>query len=442
MSTNPAMPGGSPAARKSLVHWIPAALVVGAFTPYLGLGLNVRWEHLLAYGILASGVANGRLLASRSLPATRSLLVPWAVLACLVLVSAASAPVIGNTLQQATRLLGILDSFLLPISLLLTSACYAARDQVAWMMQVRRTSGTFLILVCLNSALILYFPLDQVPEFVRYFWANPATVGARGTVAEQAIGGARYSGIINQPLEGGLVYSLAIMCWAYMYVITPKESKRRWIDSFVTLGLVVVGGLSTGSKVFIFGSILVLLLTIVPSVGSRGSRRLRLARAAAVVPLGIYIVAASGTVTFNRFLGVLGAVGNDSAAVSGGRWNSLGDYVQQLLSNVSVLGLGWQGPQDDALLAYLQGGGVFGVIAFGFIIRALFGFTTRVPRRSGESAMLRGMTVLVVASSFSAISLQINRASSIYWIFLGLFVGYHRRRPRSYTAAPSMVYGS
>jgi hypothetical protein len=410
--------------------WVPALLIFGAFTPYLGLSLDIRWEHLLAYGSIILIAANGRLAASRTLSAAGPVLVPWLILAALVLVSTTLRLTSATSSFPAVQLLAILDSFLLPVALVLVAGAYASGNPGQWQRQVRRAVGLIVTLVSINALLIILFPVEQVDWFVRQFWANPTTTGPRVAVADRALRGGRYGGIFNQPFDGGLAYALSLMGWLYLFVLSSRSTVRRSLTGVTSLALIIAGGISTGSKVFIFGTVLVVAATVLPSRGAKRSRLERLTRVVAIGSLGLLAVSVTESAVFDRYLRVLGAVGSDVATVSGGRWNSFGEYLNRLLSNVSLYGTGWQGPQDDALLSYLRGGGIIGVLTFIGVFRALILLSTRLPKPANERALLIGMTVVMLAASFGAISLQANRASSIYWILVGLTIGHmakHRR---------------
>lgn len=408
---------------------VPSILVLGSFTPYLGLSLDVRWEHLIVYGALLHIAMNGRLAASRSLAAARPILLPWFMLATLVLTSTIRRSTGGANWFASGSVLAILDNFVLPAAVMVVAASYAAGNPTAWRRQVSRTAIAVVALACANAAMILAFDPDEVYAFVRQFWANPESVGPKGTVADRALTGGRYGGIVNQPLEGGLLYSLALMCWSYLFVLQTRRTTWHRLAAVLAGSLLLAGGLSTGSKVFIFGSLLVFWLTVVPRADAQHPRLRRLLRSLAVASVGAVALVVSDAATFNRFFRVLGAVGTDASIVSGGRWQSVGDYAGQFLELTTLFGQGWQGPQDDALLAYMQGGGIIGVTSFAGLVLSLLAVTSEryASRPTTEVILVRALTVLVVASSFGAISLQINRASSIYWIFIGLMVGYKGR---------------
>lgn len=431
MSSGPGANGRRrpPAAARG--EWVPHLLILGAFTPYFGLALDIRWEHLFAYSAAVLIVINGRAAATGSLRAARQVLTPWLILAALVTTSTAIRLTDVSGSFPTVRLLALVDSFLLPVALVLVSSVFAAVDPLRRQRQVRHAVGFTIVLISVNSLLIVLFSVEQVDSFVRQFWANPTTAAPGQTVAERALQGGRYGGIFNQPFDGGLAYALALMGWSYLFIIDPRPSPRRWFGGLTSLALILAGGVLTGSKVFAYGSVLVVAMTLLPNPGALRSRLDRAVRGAAVAALGVVAVTAMELAVFERYLRILGAFGSDSRTFSGGRWRSVSEYVGDVVESVSIAGRGWLGPQDDALIAYLQGGGVLGLLAFIAVFRAILTLSSRLPRRGPERALLIGMTAVMLGASLGAISLQVNRASSIYWIMVGLAVGHQAKRARS-----------
>jgi hypothetical protein len=403
---------------------MPAILIVGAFTPYLGVALNVRWEHLIGYGLLVGVTVSQRLARHRILGTTTPLTGPWLALGSLAVVSTGLSSTSAFGRFPVERILALADSFLLPVALVLVAGAYAASDSVVWKVQMQRIISLFVIFVCLNSLLIISFTAEQADSFVRQFWANPATVGIRGTVADRALRGGRYGGIFNQPFDGGVAYTLALMGWAYLFVLYRSRQVSSALLALVSFGLIVVGGVSTGSKAFVYGSVLVAGIAVLAKADPVRGRLGRAMKTTAVVGLGISAVVALELAAFDRFIGRLTAVGSNTSVVTGGRWGSVGEYTDKLLGDLSLFGIGIRGAQDDALRAYLQGGGLLGVLLIVLVYRALFLVARRLNHAPSERTVILGMTSVMLASSFGAVSLQTNRASSVYWIIVGIALGH------------------
>jgi hypothetical protein len=410
--------------RLSRQDLVPATLVFGAFTPYLGVPLNVRWEHLIGYGLLVGVTANQRLARHRILGTTTPLTGPWLALGSLAVVSTGLSSTSAGGRFPIERILALADSFLLPVALVLVAGAYAASDPVIWKVQMQRIISLFVILVCLNSLLIISFTADQADSLVRQFWANPATVGIRGTVADRALRGGRYGGIFNQPFDGGVAYTLALMGWTYLFVLHRSRRGLSALLALVSFGLIVVGGVSTGSKVFVYGSVLVVGIAVLARADPARGRFGRAMKTTAVVGLGISAVVALELAVFDRFIERLTAVGSNTSVATGGRWGSFGEYTGSLLDDLSIFGIGIRGAQDDALRAYLQGGGLLGVLLIVLVYRALFLVARRLNHAPSERTLVLGMTLVMLASSFGAVSLQTNRASSVYWIIAGIALGH------------------
>jgi hypothetical protein len=145
---------------------------------------------------------------------------------------------------------------------------------------------------------------------------------------------------------------------------------------------------------------------------------------------------------FGRFWTFIAALGSDTGAVTGGRFRSIGEWRDQLLGDLSLLG-SQNFFTDDAFRAYLTGGGIVGLFLVTLVYREFFRVAGRLPRRSPERWLAFGLTSVTLAASFGSVSLQTIRASSVFWILMALLLGHgenirqaHIRALRSDTSAP------
>src|SRR5690606_27003034 len=61
----------------------------------------------------------------------------------------------------------------------------------------------------------------------------------------------RYTGIFNQPMEAGVMYSIGLLTWLYLI----EKVKKIKIIHILPLFLLVISGLLSVSKIFIFGGL-------------------------------------------------------------------------------------------------------------------------------------------------------------------------------------------
>jgi hypothetical protein len=418
-------------------------LVLAAFTPYLGTVLSIRVEHLIVYGLLVGLMLDPDRLGP-ALKQTRSILLPWLLLAALV-VANTLLNVVSSTgglgFAAIEQLLRRTDSFLLQAVALVLGVAHLARRPENSRLQLRRAGLILLVLVSANSLLILLANPFEIDTVLRQFWTNPNVAAQLGTpiTAERELSSGRYGGIFNQPFDGGLMYAFALMIWWYVSAPVLDRGIQGLPLPMVSLGLIFVGGLSTGSKVFLAGLLIFAAQVLLIRTGHiRRSlpRRVRLVVVSALGAIGVVWIELAD---FSRLWDFVDAFGSDTTSVSGGRFSSLGEYGSQVLGDLSILGSrGFY--TDDALRAYLTGGGVVGVLLFVAVYAAFFRMAGSLPRGSGERWLAFGLTLVALGASFGSVSLQTIRASTILWVFMGLLLGHSGNIQRLRRATPPMVH--
>lgn len=191
----------------------------------------------------------------------------------------------------------------------------------------------------------------------------------------------------------------------------------------IGLSLLLAGGLSTGSKVFLGSLILFaghVVLTRSTGLGSSIPRVLRFSGIASAAAISIIPV---DLANLDRFWAFFGALGSDLGTVTGGRNQSLGEWWGRILGDVSVLG-SQRFFTDDAIRAYLTGGGVVGLILVVMVYRKFFRISESLPRHSSERHLAFGLTSVTLAASIGSVSLQTIRASSVFWVLMALLLGH------------------
>src|SRR5690606_6260889 len=98
--------------------------------------------------------------------------------------------------------------------------------------------------------------IDTWPVVQYFVGIGADTQTDAGTVWQRAAQLGRYTGLFNQPLEAGLAYSIAGLCWIYAVAVTRKATVLKW----VLLVGVVIGGILTVSKIFVFGGVMTMVM--------------------------------------------------------------------------------------------------------------------------------------------------------------------------------------
>ena len=420
---------------------LPVAIAISAFTPYLGLPIDIRVEHLIVYGLAIAAVSTRSSgVVPRFDQPSKLLLSLWMVAAVMITVGTF---IMRGDLATMSRLfftLSVLDNFLLPVAAFLALTTYALRRDIDARDGLRAACTATVLLLSLNTLLILLIDIEQARPLLQIFWTNEANpylyVDQSGftSVAARTLTEGRYGGIFNQPYDGGLGYAVGLAAW---FVLYTRRGRGRGIlgtpaAQFVVLALIVAGGLSTLSKVFIYGAVLVTVASLgLPLTGTRTS----IGRALALLlgaPIAVTVVSEVWLpATSQRAFGLLSVYGQDDAVyvATGGRMNEFGSYPQRLINAMTPLGRGWGGIRDDAFIAFAQGAGPIGLLIYLAILGLLFQLAARLPAFSVERRLALSLALLTAFSSLGAIPLQVNRGSSLLWLLLAMLFGQaHKHR--------------
>ncbi len=267
------------------------------------------------------------------------------------------------------------------------------------------------------------------------FWSQRATVNGTVTVAGLAATNGRYTGIFDQPAEAGTAYGVALLCIIYL-----ARRGERWLVPEVTGVLVVVGGILSISKIFLFVSLPIAALVIVRSPGVRlrilagatiGGAALLLANAVGLLPT--WRVGSSIILSFLHPNGSFVTLYTADRYGPGG--GTLWPAIADVLHTTPWAGFGLRGlntAYDSQWLEILVLSGLIGVILFCAVVAVLGLEWLKMRKVAGpaESALAGSVIMLAVASSAGFPSLTANRAGVLIWLILGVLLAERREVPR------------
>ena len=420
---------------------VPVLIAFAAFTPYLGLPIDIRFEHLIVYGLAIAAVATRSSgVVPRFDRASSRLLTLWLIAGAIITVGTFIGRSDLATASRAFFTLSVLDNFLLPVAAFLALTTYVLRRDVDARDGLRVACTAIVLLLAANALLIVFVDIDQARPFLQAFWANEANpylfIDQSGfsSVAARTLTEGRYGGIFNQPYDGGLGYAVGLAAW---FVLYTRRGRGKGIlgtpaAQFIVLALIVAGGLSTLSKVFIYGGPLVAIASLgLPLTGTRTT----VGRSLAVLigaPIAVTAVAEVWLpTTSERAFGLLRVYGQDDAVsvATGGRIDEFGSYPARRINAMTPLGRGWGGIRDDAFLAFTEGAGPLGLIIYVAVLVMLFQLAARLPAFSVERRLALSLALLTAFSSLGAIPLQVNRGSSLLWLLVAMLFGLaHQHR--------------
>lgn len=400
---------------------VVAVLVASAFGPYLAPG--IRTEQAAVYAA-AVGVLT-LTIARLAIPPTLAwILAAWAAYMAIVVTGAAAPPPNASRYAGGSVLSG-LDNAVLPAAVMLVVAGLMARGADARQLLARLCSA-LVALTCVNAVSAL-MQLRSGVEFSAWYGGAPGTDSVSMLAAQLG----RYSGLINQPAEAGVIYSLAAFCALYRFSSKP-------IILSASLALITIGGVLTVSKVFLLCGLPLLAIAL---LRLRKGRTARLATLT-LVGMGAWVAVSAGYLP--RWSGVdflvrlLPGRSDESALAlftanryESGGGGTLEGVTEAVLSGPWAFGYGAGGlfvPYDSGWVEALVVAGVAGVIAQVVVFALLWRAWATAPR-SAERTLLGYALVLLVAASSGLPALTANRAATVAWLLLACLLYATSRRP-------------
>ena len=256
--------------------------------------------------------------------------------------------------------------------------------------------------------------VDLAP-YLRQFWA----AGDAGfTVAANAASMGRVSGVFNQPAEAGLAYGIAGLAACYVWRDRPGRM-------YIAIIPIILGGVLSVSKVFIFGGLPLILWHIWRSRARHG--RLALVLVSISTILGI---AQSGYATQWSGLDYLGRTlhpqdQNWLTFYSAGRLgthNTLTRVIDEVARLDPWFGVGAGGlsvPYDNGWVEAFVVAGLVGVTCYTLALVWMW----RIARQISNDALrqfLYALLALSTGASFGVPALDANRSSTLLWVVLSL----------------------
>ena len=435
----PAAPGGSfgsgaPAASRHrfLQLWV-IVVTLCAFGPYLVGGL--RTEQLAVYAsALAVGVLGWPLWhGDPTRPTPRSFLVLWGA---IFAVAAAGVvwPPFNETSYTGGNAFAGLDNWALPIAVVIVTAFWCER--LGSRCVARLVSVVVVLAMMVNAVVSVIARVVGsygLTPWVELFWQR-GDVGDM-SVAANALGNERYTGLFNQPIEAGICYSVALLCLAYLARLSTRP--RALVVTVVAVVL-TVGGLLSVSKVLLFCG---LPLFAVQMLRSRG-RRLRIAGVLGALVLGglaigRFDLVLSVVTDTTQLRSLLGGLAFDTSTLTAGRFGeggTLGTVANEILADHAVLGLGAGGvsaPYDSAWIEAIATTGVVGAVLL-MLVFAVLGLRWWALRRghdAPESDFAAALIIVVAVASLGMPSMTGNKVATVVWLLLACLLLQPRRSP-------------
>lgn len=342
-----------------------------------------------------------------------ALLACWGLYLLIVALGALAPPANASGYVQGSALAG-LDNAALPLATTALIVGLIALGADAQRL-CRCVAATLVAMACVNSAAAVA-QLRTGVEFSNWYGGD----AGRDSVSVLAAQLGRYSGVVNQPAEAGVLYSLAALCALYVLA-------RRPLLLAAALATIILGGVLTVSKVFLLGGLPLLALALLRQRRGRTARLSVLGAtavgAAAAINAG-YLPRWDGLDFLLRLLP--GASDQDALTLfsanryGGDTGGTLAPLVDAVVSGPWAFGYGAAGllvAYDSAWIEALVVAGVAGVILQASIF-VILGRAWLIAPRSAERTLLGYSLVLLVGASFGLPALTANRVAGVAWLLL------------------------
>lgn len=256
------------------------------------------------------------------------------------------------------------------------------------------------------------------------FWDAP---GSPGSVAANAAGNGRFTGIFDQQAEAGVAYGVALFCLIYL---AQRHAIRTRLAALGAAAL-ITGGTLTVSKIFLLLAVPLAAMMVLRAPGSRVRVILCVTgTAAALWLLAVAHLLPSWPGGSTMLRALLHPPGSLTAEYTAGRYSAgsrLGPVVGDVLHANPWSGFGAGGLEtayDSLWVQVLVLAGIFGLILAGAILIMLAVRWLRLRGTLGHREWnLAGATlVLVIGASLGLPALTANRACTLLWLILGVLL--------------------
>lgn len=393
---------------------LPSLLIVSAFGIYIGFGLRV--EHLILYPSVLLFLLISILTDKKIIKNYFSIFGMWVV----IVITGIIVTLLSYSGTSISSIFADIESFLQPLALIALFMFSVAKPEPV--SKIQRVSNVLIFMLSLNTIFIFISMFSDISNIGSYFW------GGEESVAQNAMGNGRYSGIFNQPMEAGVMYSVGLLAWLYLSE-KIEISKLKYIFG---LYLMIFGGLITVSKVFLFGG---LGLFFIGVFFNKKMRKL-------IFLLTFWSVLLGYTAYYSLFktwtgleylFRFFGSNENFLYLITAGRFG--GDNSQQSSYFKKVWdqspfygkGFGVTETYDSGFFQVFAIGGSVNLVIYLVILISLLlmGFMfLKQNNFKSESKLFISLVILIIASNFGSPTLTLNRVSIVIWVFLGVLIQY------------------
>jgi len=404
-------------------------LCVAAFGPYVVPAAGLRLEHFVIYGslfylVMLRILSHGNTTIPKNifLLAILCLAVPfWVLLVSLENLSWA----------RPYNILAALENFTQPAALVVVMfLLMQPLDRLEKLNLLRVAGITIIVMLFLNSLIAMLTIFYNTWPFVRYFTVAGDVGFEIVPVWQRAASMGRFSGIFNQPVEAGLVYSLGMLCWVYLATTSKRISSIGWLS----LIMIIIGGVLAVSKSFILGGFPLAILYWLTTALNQS-----LIRKSTVIGLMIWgfggmtlaIFLAHSWSGLDYFLRFFRSDSYDKSVVhlitsgrfGGGEESITAPLFIKTWSESPIMGFGvpsrFSNVLDNAYIEFFLYGGVVGLAFYAAILVSILSVALSGLRNDPKlGRLLIAVWILIIGTGLGAPVITLNRSSICLWVIL------------------------
>lgn len=398
-------------------------LLVVAYGPYLIQSPGVRLEHLIVYPsfilglvVLLFHVKNVRL----SLSNVGLILVYGGM--CTYLCARSVLDGIFNV--------AALDGYIGSFAVLFLASLVIATTTTTKVDLLKNIIKAGIYIHAINSMVVIFQYWFDVWPLLQIYNGELSVLAQDSRVWYRSGNVGRYIGMFNQPFGAGLSYSLILLCWVYLYA----KLKVKKIPYYILGSLLIVGGWSSGSKVFLFGGMPFAFL-LFALFYLKGILCIRKSLVKLILVL-ITILATMTLVIMNSDKGPAASLFKNNyvttkpilQVISGGRFGkdeitNVERYFDEIYvqNKIFGLGMGIKHAYDNEVLQIFTYGGIVGLVLYISVYIYLLALVWRQDSKEfHERCLLLSIIILMFFAAMGAPVMTYNRASVFFWILLAI----------------------
>lgn len=378
-----------------------------SFSFYLGLGSNLQFYQLILYPLTVL-IFMINLIKKRSIQ--KNLSIVFLLLVLILVFFTITTLINKGTISDLLVAFKSLGEPAMVVSLFMfvrkDEELCQNNDIIKWF------SKCLITMLIINTTWAFISMRSDVTTINLYFW------GGEDSVALRALTNGRYSGIFNQPMEAGTIYSIGLFCWYYLL----KIKKQLKIGDFLALMFLTLGGLLSVSKVFLFiGFPMFLLVMLINKTFYRHFIKvLSCTILFAIITLQLLVVWKGG----EYLLRFWKPEQNLTRLVTAGRF---GENSQQKLLFNSVIehnyllggGYGFSNVYDSLYFYFFSIGGIVGLILLLILYLSFFKqIINQLKNSRNETIILLLLFFFIIMTGFGAPVLVLNRVDIVLWLLI------------------------